>query len=343
MHINIINNVIYGNSSEGIIGYTDLAKNNIVMWNGSTGIIATEAVGNIVMYNSYGISCQIARNNIVRCNRWVGIRTGGDCVIEGNVISDTGWYGAIYGDTINGVIRENIITRCYRGIIFSEGNPEIRNNVIAGCGLGIASSNGWPEIRNSIFWDNGDDLVSEPWDIKYSLTGEGYPGEGNIDVDPLFRDPENNDFHLMAIECGDSVDSPCIDAGHPDSSDAYLDCQWGLGAERSDMGAYGGSAEPQTDIKEQELIIPRHFILMQNYPNPFNPTTTITFSLPKQQHVTLMIYNLLGREVQTLIDEQRQAGMHTVRFDASELSSAIYFYRLQTGDYSESKRMVLLK
>ena len=109
------------------------------------------------------------------------------------------------------------------------------------------------------------------------------------------------------------------------------------------MGAYGGSAEPQTDIREQELIIPRHFMLMQNYPNPFNPTTTITFSLPKQQHVTLMIYNLLGREVHTLVDEQSQAGMHTVTFDASELSSGIYFYRLQAGDYSESKRMMLLK
>jgi len=147
----------------------------------------------------------------------------------------------------------------------------------------------------------------------------------------------------MATYCGDPYDSPCIDAGHPDSVDAFLDCQWGLGAERSDMGAYGGNAEPQTDIREQELIVPRHFMLMQNYPNPFNATTTISFTIEYPQLVTLKIYDLLGREIQTLINEDRQAGMHTVMFDASHLSSGIYFYRLQTSDYSESKRMVLLK
>jgi hypothetical protein len=184
----ILNNRVYSNRGTGMSGYmTELARDNIVMWNGGFGIIGVDqAVGNVVMFNYSGISCRIARNNIVRCNLWSGIQTGGDSVIEGNVISDTGWYGAIYGDTINGTIKNNIITRCYRGIIFDEGNPEIRNNVIAGCGLGIASGNGWPRIRNCIFWDNGDDVVSEPWDIKYCLTGDGYPGEGNISTDPKF-------------------------------------------------------------------------------------------------------------------------------------------------------------
>jgi len=109
------------------------------------------------------------------------------------------------------------------------------------------------------------------------------------------------------------------------------------------MGAYGGSAEPQTDIREQELVIPRYFMLMQNYPNPFNPTTTISFALSEPQFVTIKVYDLLGREVHSLVNEPKQAGMHNVLFDASGLSSGIYFYRLQAGDYSESKRMVLLK
>jgi len=63
---------------------------------------------------------------------------------------------------------------------------------------------------------------------------------GNIDVDPLFRDPANGDFHLMSTACGDPYDSPCIDAGDPSITDDFLDCMYGLGTSISDMGAYGG-------------------------------------------------------------------------------------------------------
>jgi len=147
----------------------------------------------------------------------------------------------------------------------------------------------------------------------------------------------------MATYCGDPYDSPCIDMGHPDSLDAYLDCQWGLGTERADMGAYGGDAEPQAEIRESETPKPKYFMLSQNYPNPFNASTTISFTIEHPQFVTLKVYDLLGREVRTLVDENRQAGLHNVAFDALDLSSGIYFYRLQAGDMAESKRMVLLK
>ena len=179
--------------------------------------------------------------------------------------------------------------------------------------------------------------------ITYCNIEGGWEGEGNIDIDPLFRDTTDSDFHIMATYCGDPYDSPCIDMGHPDSIDAYLDCQWGLGTERADMGAYGGNAEPQTDIEKQEFIIPKYFTLSQNYPNPFNPTTMITFSLPEPQFVTLKVYDLLGREIQTPLNESKQPGTYDILFNASQLSSGIYFYRLQAGNYTESKRMLLLK
>jgi hypothetical protein len=86
------------------------------------------------------------------------------------------------------------------------------------------------------------------------------------------------------------------------------------------------------------------FELLQNYPNPFNPQTTITFTLPQTGHVTLQVCDLLGREVVTLVDhESLAAGAHDVSFDASHLSSGVYFYRLQADGIARTKQMVLIK
>jgi hypothetical protein len=166
---------------------------------------------------------------------------------------------------------------------------------------------------------------------------------GNTSLDPYFRDSENGDFHLMSIACGDSADSPCIDAGDPNILDSLLDCSWGLGGLRSDMGAYGGGDSAVVGIFDNMPPMPDRLMLFQNYPNPFNAQTTIRFVLPKSQDVDLAIYDLLGRQVKTLIDEYRQAGIHTVTIDASGLSSGVYFYHLQAGDLGETKRMILLK
>ncbi len=89
--------------------------------------------------------------------------------------------------------------------------------------------------------------------------------------------------------------------------------------------------------------IPKDYNLSQNYPNPFNPTTKITFALPKSGLVTLKVYDILGREVSTLVNEVKNAGTYTVEFDASNLSSGIYFYRLESNGYSAIKKMMLLK
>lgn len=88
---------------------------------------------------------------------------------------------------------------------------------------------------------------------------------------------------------------------------------------------------------------PLRFELAQNYPNPFNPITTITFTLPRTGAVTLTVYDVLGREVREILDEVRSEGSHTVSFDASSLASGMYFYRLQYGEQSMVKRMILLK
>jgi endo-1,4-beta-xylanase len=89
--------------------------------------------------------------------------------------------------------------------------------------------------------------------------------------------------------------------------------------------------------------IPAKFALSQNYPNPFNPSTTIEYDLPKASYVLLKVYDVLGREVKTLVDGRKNAGRYSVRFDASDLPSGVYFYSLQAGDKSFVKKLLLLK
>lgn len=94
---------------------------------------------------------------------------------------------------------------------------------------------------------------------------------------------------------------------------------------------------------DQGSLIPTEFRLEQNYPNPFNPSTTIEYSIPQAGLVTIKIFDILGREVTTLVNEEKQRGNHEVKFNGSNLSSGIYFYRLQAGSFVETKKMLLLK
>src|SRR4030095_10294387 len=104
-------------------------------------------------------------------------------------------------------------------------------------------------------------------------------------------------------------------------------------------------------INKQSEIIPEHFSLSQNYPNPFNTTTNIKFDLPKSGFVKITVYDLLGREVTQLLNQQLQAGSYNVDWDGSNYSSGVYFYKLVVGEntssgelnYSESKKMILVK
>lgn len=95
--------------------------------------------------------------------------------------------------------------------------------------------------------------------------------------------------------------------------------------------------------EEASASLPGKFALAQNFPNPFNPTTQISFVLPKAGTTTLKVYDLLGRAVTTLVNRTMPAGNHTASFDASALASGVYFYRLESGTFSATKKLVLLK
>ena len=98
-----------------------------------------------------------------------------------------------------------------------------------------------------------------------------------------------------------------------------------------------------TATEEDEQEVPRRFALEQNYPNPFNPATTISYSIKKPADVELLVHDLLGRKVAILVDKHQTAGRYEVSFDASDLSSGIYLYTLRAGDFTQTRRLVLLK
>ena len=209
-------------------------------------------------------------------------------------------------------------------------------------------------IDNSCPWGTDLDYQEDAninLTVRYSNIDGGWEGVGNIDVDPMFTDPENDDYTFLE-------GSPCIDAGNPDP--AYNDPEdpdhtgWPLwpsqGTLRNDIGCYGGPGaielwDYQEDVpgKPGTLVQPATIALRQNYPNPFNPTTTIEFTLPFPQEIQLIVYNILGQQVQLLADRPYSAGVHQIAFDGRMLASGIYIYRLQSDDQMLTRKMVLVK
>jgi hypothetical protein len=103
------------------------------------------------------------------------------------------------------------------------------------------------------------------------------------------------------------------------------------------------SLDVVTSISEVRSLLPKEYALDQNYPNPFNPSTMINYQLPKTSDVELSIYNLLGQKVVTLVSERMEAGYHQVEWDASGLSSGVYFYRITAGEFVQVKKMILVR
>lgn len=98
-----------------------------------------------------------------------------------------------------------------------------------------------------------------------------------------------------------------------------------------------------TDVAENNSVLPTKFDLSQNYPNPFNPSTTIKYQVPQNSFVSVNVYDVLGNEVRTLVREEKAAGSYELRFDAGNMPSGVYFYKIQAGNFTQTKKMILMK
>jgi N-acetylneuraminic acid mutarotase len=107
---------------------------------------------------------------------------------------------------------------------------------------------------------------------------------------------------------------------------------------------YDPTSDTTTSVQDlYSERIPTEFLLHQNYPNPFNPSTNIKFALPKQETVKIEVYSIIGQKIETLLNKPMPAGYHEVEFNGQNLSSGVYFYRIETGEFQDVKKMILLK
>lgn len=339
LYSDIVDNTIYNNKSRKGAG--------IAIVDGVPEIRFNEIRSNVAELEGGGIYSFQGKQNIF-FNRIIG--NIGE--IGAGIMTENNWISRSY----NNLILFNTASSSGGGIACKASNHHIINNTIAnnssnfsGGGLFI-EDNSSVYTSNVVLWSNNSQYGAEisidslsALDINFSDIEGGYPGYGNINIDPLFRNPSDDDFHLMSTDCGDLWDSPCIDSGNPFFSDSLLDCMWSLGTAETDMGAYGGGYRTLLEVENMENVLPSQVDLLQNYPNPFNATTTIKFVLPDAGQVRIDIYDLLGRRVKTLMDEEMQAGNYQVVWDASNYSSGVYFYRIETGEFAETRKMILIK
>lgn len=216
-------------------------------------------------------------------------------------------------------------------------NVTISNNSAGSYGGGICCiSDSNPALINCIHWNNTPQEIYCDLGIItaiYSDIQGGWEGEGNIDADPLFIDPENGDYHL-------TVNSPCIDAGDPNSP---FDPDGTI----ADMGAfyYDQGAGVQNENIQSSLLFPQ----LSNYPNPFNPTTTIEFSIQNDSNIEISIYNNKGQKIKTIAQNDFQKGQHSINWNGDDefgrpVSSGIYYYKLNVNGKTKAvKKCLLLK
>jgi subtilisin family serine protease len=188
-----------------------------------------------------------------------------------------------------------------------------------GIGLLSATSYGFSAILNSTFGYN----VSDKWSALTSgliNTSAGPDDIANITSGGPFN-----------IAAGDSLEIGFA-----------LACDLNLANLRTDFANARAKYNSITAINDK-ITVPLSFNLLQNYPNPFNPATSIKYSIPAAEHVVLKIYDILGNEIRTLVNEEKAPGVYSVNFDAKNLPSGVYLYRLSAGNYVSVKKLVLLK
>jgi photosystem II stability/assembly factor-like uncharacterized protein len=185
----------------------------------------------------------------------------------------------------------------------------------------------------------GLDTVNQYFTVLYAdptTSGLIFLGVGSINDTLIYMSDDTGRTWMPWSEgLPDSGGALCIEY-NPKSKTVFL----GVGAWEGD-GLYYRDTE--TSVTEGEPKVPAVFELFQNYPNPFNPVTKISYTLAKASYVRLKVYNVLGEEVASLEDGHMQAGAYSAEFDGSKLASGMYFYRLTAGEFTEVKKMILMK
>ena len=231
------------------------------------------------------------------------------------------------------------------GIFIMGGKLSIKNTILANNQKAGSDNDFFQDM--TIINDNGYNIVEVSSGYTFSGTGDLTGTDLTLNLSPaLGNNSTNNGTQTLKLTSG----SVAINAGDasPNGEVAVpTKDQRGFNRNRrTDIGAY--EYQGATGVAEKSTVTPSKFELYQNYPNPFNPTTTIKYTIPNVEtrhalSLQLIIYDALGREVATLVNETQSPGNYSVQFDASKLSSGIYFYTLRAGEFSATKKMILMR
>ncbi len=264
---------------------------------------------------------------------------------------NTAQYGSalrpLPGDSVWFTMARTILSRNQgdAALFMIYGSAQISHCTFFGNNGAIALTGGSPTLTDCILMDNRgkpiicyDPIVgrsSDPF-LTYccvSDSGLDLPGcaatfytmPNNLIADPGFCDTAGNDFRLQAT-------SPCV----------------GIASDAGNIGAEDIGCFPLDVDDDVDPTLPQSIVLEQNHPNPFNIETAIGYSLPRASVVRLTVYDLLGREVRSLVDATQSAGLHVIVWDGRDnggsiVASGVYFYRLESDDHAESRKMLLLK
>ncbi len=178
---------------------------------------------------------------------------------------------------------------------------------------------------------------------KYEAFVTGLNATGSALIYSTYLGGNNEDYaYSIALDSGGNI----FVAGETKSSDFPITS----GVYRTDLGddryvdAFITKIQPTlTDVELLENVIPTEYVLEQNYPNPFNPTTVISYKIPTASHVSIKVFDILGNTITTLINQNQAVGSYKVSFNASALSNGVYFYKINVGEFTSVKKMLLLK
>ncbi len=296
---------------------------NINIKNGAIGEIAYNVIwgsgGNAIKLNS-------DKNGLTRLT---------NMCIHNNTLIAGGWrrveelgYGILVDVNARAQIYNNIIGDFYQDLEITVASDTARvvydNNLFFGSADSLSAMN--------IFYASDGVARKQAHDIFLGKAGSPFARYKPFFTTNWNTADSTNDYHLFALYGNKGFTPPSTWVNPSITGQLPGD---------ANVGAFGVSTTAA--VHNVSTSGPTTFDLQQNYPNPFNPSTVIKYALPNTDMVTLTVFNLLGQPVRTLVSEIQAAGMHTVQFDASGLSSGMYLYKLQSGAMAKVNRMTLLK
>ncbi|MFA5831873.1 MAG: T9SS type A sorting domain-containing protein [Bacteroidota bacterium] len=384
------NNVTTTQNAGGVINIWDMTETNkltfVIVEDNTIADNVVQAASAEGGAFGIGGNCRIVRNRILR-NTAFGTGSGyggaaqiwnGIITFDGNLIADnyaSHWGGAIQANQFNAYVPiitfvNNIFANnsagTQGGALWVSGSlskmTSINNTFVGNTspnGASLYMQSGSFKALNTILWNSGVSeivRISGSIAVAYSNIRGGFTGVGNIDTNPLFKSTNIDSLGILQDT------SRCIGTGISSASvggvtlnapfvDYYSTTRPRGAGTNPDMGAVENDLPTAVEVVNNLTELPISFELSQNYPNPFNPTTKIRYALPSSAQVKLVIYDIMGREIETLVNEEQFAGWKEMEWNAHNVSSGIYFYKLTTRHASagsgqvfvEVKKMLLVR